>query len=101
MPFFLLVGPYCQWASIRCRTFTDVRLTVGTHKPSDCGDLSEATLAQNRLMSCPVRRRLYLLGTDESRIEMEGVISTTDQAAQPLVSHCSVQFSAYALHICS
>lgn len=84
MPFFLFVGPY--WASIQFKPFTDAQLTVRTHKPSDSGDFIEATRARNRLVSPPARRRLYLLGTDESRVEMERVIATTDQAALPLIT---------------
>ena len=84
MPFFLFVGPY--WASIRFGRFTDAQLTVRTHKNSDSEDFIEAIRARNRLASPTVRRRLYLLGTDESKDEMERVIATTDRAAQPLVT---------------
>ena len=37
-------------------------------------------------MSPPLRRCLYLLGTDASMDEMERVIAATDRAVEPLIA---------------
>lgn len=74
--YLLFVGPY--WTHVTVGPFTEAQLTVRTHKVSDSGDFWETLQATKRLEADPPSRKLFLLGTVESAIKMEEVITSTD-----------------------
>jgi len=98
IPFLLFVGPY--WVSVRYGPFTPNELGVRTHKSSDSADFLETTRAIARFNAQPIRRRLYLLGTNESTAELERVISSTDHLAENLRAEAA-QYSCMFIIILS
>ena len=76
MDYFLFVGPY--WTHVIVGPFSEAQLTVRTHKPSGSGDFREAVFANKRLAAPPSWRKLFLLGTADSALKMESVITSTD-----------------------
>jgi len=89
MDYFLFVGPY--WTHVTVGPFSEAQLTIRTHKPSGSGDFRETVLAAQRLNAVPSWRKLFLLGTAESAIKMESVITSTDvygtQAMQEAITY--------------
>ncbi|KIM58462.1 hypothetical protein SCLCIDRAFT_1088969 [Scleroderma citrinum Foug A] len=80
--YLIFIGPY--WTPVTYGPFTPIQLEIRTHKPSDSGDFVESLRAARRLARTPARRTLYLLGTQESEVQLEYIFSTTDAAAEPL-----------------
>jgi hypothetical protein len=77
--YLLFVG---YWMPVQYGPFTEAKLGVRTHKPSDSADFGKTLKARKRLASEPVNHPLYLLGTAESNEELERVISSTDHFAE-------------------
>jgi hypothetical protein len=78
--YLLFVGPY--FVPVKFGPFTSEQLGVRTHKPSDSADYKESVKAAARLASPPTPRTLFLLGTHDSMVELEDIISSTDTLAQ-------------------
>jgi len=83
LPYLLFVGPY--FTPVNYGPFTPQQLGVRTHKPSDSADYKESLRAALRLTSEPVVHPLYLLGTNDSAMQLEMIISSTDVLAQPFM----------------
>jgi len=76
VPYLLFIGPY--WTHQIFGPFNEAQLTVRNHKPSDSGDFYETLKAARRAEKQPTRRKLFLLGTVESALELEDIITSTD-----------------------
>ena len=80
--YLIFIGPY--WTPVTYGPFTPIQLEIRTHKPSDSGDFVESLRAARRLVRTPAHHTLYLLGTQESEVQLEYIFSATDAAAEPL-----------------
>ena len=87
IPYLLFVGPY--FTSVTFGPFSRGELGVRTHKPSDSGDYNETIKAEVRLASQPTPRPLFLLGTHDSTMELERMISLSDTLAGPLIQEAA------------
>jgi hypothetical protein len=87
IPYLLFVGPY--FTPVKFGPFTSEQLGVRTHKPSGSADYKETVKAASRLASPPTPRTLFLLGTRDSALELERIISSTDTLARPLMQEAA------------
>ena len=76
LDYLLFVGPY--WAHVSLGPFSQVDLSVRTHKQSPSGDFAADLRAKMRLNQRPVHRVLHLVGTMESQQKLEEIISMTE-----------------------
>jgi len=87
IPYLLFVGPY--FTPVKYGPFNPDQLGVRTHKPSDSADYMETTMANIRLNLPPIRRKIYLLGTNDAATQLDNVISSTDALAEPLIQEAA------------
>lgn len=87
IPYLLFVGPY--FTPVNFGPFNSQQLGVRTHKPSGSADYKETLRAKSRLALPPTRRKLYLLGTNDSATQLDDIISSTDALAQPLIQEAA------------
>jgi hypothetical protein len=87
IPYLLFVGPY--FTPVKFGPFNSQQLGVRTHKPSGSADYKETLKAKLRLASPPTRRKLYLLGLNDSATQLDDIISSTDALAQPLIQEAA------------
>jgi hypothetical protein len=91
--WLLFVGPY--WTPVQYGPFTKGQLSVRTLKPANSDSWKESHNATRRLAAPKVQHRLFLLGTADSKAELEKVIAATDGIAQPLRDEAALCCESY------
>ena len=83
--WILLIGPY--WTPVTFGPFTDAQLTVRAHKTSSSEDWKESARERKRAAGPPAAlSELFLLCEKASSQRLEGIITSTDAAAVPLIN---------------
>ena len=76
VPFLMFIGPY--WTFELFGPFDEAQLSVRHRKQSDSGDYGATIEAFFRSQQEPPQRKLYLLGTQASAMQLEEIIASKD-----------------------